>query len=279
MARGTTAFRLVDTGRMSGVMNMALDEAILVHVAQAKSPPTVRFYAWQRPTLSLGYFQRYDRDVAEDNVRAKGFDLVRRMTGGRAVLHDRELTYSVILPGNHEWAQASVVESYHYMSRALRDGFRNLGVQAEMVTLAQEDKGKYPQADSAACFDSPSAYELVVGGKKIAGSAQVRAHGGLLQHGALLLDLDVDDLFAVLRFPTEERKARAQSEFLERAVSVKHLTGRDVKWDEATSAFARGFQSGVGIRFVRQPILEEEWELARRLADDKYRSEAWTKRR
>ncbi len=273
-------FRLLDTGRLSGAMNMALDEAILEHVAQNKSLPTIRFYAWERPTLSLGYFQRLDRDVDMDGVKKKGFDLVRRMTGGRAVLHDQELTYSVIIPGEHEWAKASVVESYHYLSFALRDGFRNLGVEAEIVSLADEDhRETLPVAGSAACFDSPSWYELVVGGKKIAGSAQVRAHGGLLQHGSLLLDLDVDDLFSVLKFRSTEQMSKTKEDFLMRAVSVKQLTGKDITWDEATKAFADGFESGLGIELVSQPLLEEERTLAKVLAKEKYSTEEWTKRR
>ena len=273
-------FRWLDTGRLSGAMNMALDEAVLVHVGQKKSLPTIRFYAWERPTLSLGYFQRFARDVDEENVKARGFDLVRRMTGGRAVLHDQELTYSVIIPADHEWARATVVESYHYLSYALRDGFRNLGVQAEIVSLSdQEGRGKFPEAGSAACFDSPSWYELVVGGRKIAGSAQVRAHNGLLQHGSLLLDLDVDDLFSVLKFSSAGQKERAMTDFLQRAVSVKQLTGQGVAWDEATAAFASGFQSGLGITLSAQPITDEEWALAEQLAADKYSKEDWTKRR
>lgn len=273
-------FRLLDTGRLSGAMNMALDEAILEHVAQNKSLPTIRFYAWERPTLSLGYFQRFDRDVDIDGVKNKEFDLVRRMTGGRAVLHDQELTYSVIIPGEHEWAKASVVESYHYLSFALRDGFRHLGVEAEIVSLADEDhREALPVAGSAACFDSPSWYELVVGGKKIAGSAQVRAHGGLLQHGSLLLNLDVDDLFSVLKFRSIEQMSKTKEDFLMRAVSVKQLTGRDITWDEATEAFSVGFQSGLGIELVSQPLLEEEWTLAKVLEKEKYGTEEWTKRR
>ncbi len=273
-------FRLLDTGRLSGAMNMALDEAILEHVAKNKSLPTIRFYAWERPTLSLGYFQRFLRDVNMDGIKNKGFDLVRRMTGGRAVLHDQELTYSVIIPGDHEWAKASVVESYHYLSFALRDGFRNLGVEAEIVSLADEDKREaLPAAGSAACFDSPSWYELVVGGKKIAGSAQVRAHDGLLQHGSLLLDMDVDDLFSVLKFRSVELMNKSKEDFLTRAVSVKQLTGKNITWDEATKAFADGFQSGLGIDLVSQRLLDEEWELAKSLARDKYSTEEWTKRR
>ena len=280
MVNHVQKFRLLDTGRLTGAMNMALDESILVHVAQNKSLPTIRFYAWERPTLSLGYFQRLARDVDEISVQARGFDLVRRMTGGRAVLHDRELTYSVIIPGDHEWAKASVVESYHYLSYALRDGFRNLGVQAEVVSLADDsDREKYPVTGSAACFDSPSWYELVVEGKKIAGSAQVRAHNGLLQHGSLLLDMDVDDLFAVLKFKSEEHMRKSREEFLLRAVSVKQLTGQHVTWDEATSAFAKGFQSGLGVELVPQVVSDQEWTLAEQLVIEKYSTEDWTNRR
>lgn len=259
---------------------MAIDEAVLIHVANKQVLPTIRFYAWERPTLSMGYFQRFTRDVDEAALQVRNFDVVRRMTGGRAVLHDRELTYSVIVPGDHEWAQVSVTESYRHLSYGLRDGFRNLGVEAEIVSLADEkERDKYSSVGSAACFDSPSWYELVVGGKKIAGSAQVRAHGGLLQHGSLLLDLDIDDLFSVLKFGNERFKQRAREEFADRAVSVKQLTQRDVSFSEAAAAFAKGFQTGLALELVPAELLSEESEMARQLAKEKYQTEAWMKRR
>lgn len=273
-------FRLLEMGASSAAMNMAIDEAVLLSVSQGEVPPTLRFYAWERPSLSLGYFQRIKRDVDLQAIKARGFDWVRRMTGGRAVLHDRELTYSVHVPGQHRFAKASVVESYRLLSEGLRAGFETLGLHAQIVSLSDEDERKrYASSGSAACFDSPSWYELVVDGRKIAGSAQVRAHGGLLQHGALLLELSAEDLFSVLQFRSEEERSAVQREFAERAVSVKDLTGRIVSYNEAAEAFAQGFEKGLNLSLVKGSLTEGERELADRLYKEKYSTQAWNERR
>ena len=273
-------FRLLNTGRASGAFNMALDEAILMQVAKGESLPTIRFYAWNAPTISIGYFQRIDRDIDSEKVRSRGFDIVRRMTGGRAVLHDRELTYSVMAPGDHPFARSSVVESYRLLSLGLRKGFINLGVHAEVVSLAEEsERAKFATLGSAACFDSPSWYELVVEGKKIAGSAQVRAHGGLLQHGALLLDLEPDDLFDVLLFRDDRERERIRAEFDLRAVSVRQLTGRAVSYEEAAAAFADGFSDGLEVSLIPMNPTDQELTAAHVLLEQKYSQDAWTRRR
>lgn len=273
-------FRLLDTGVHSAAYNMALDEAILMRVGAGEAPPTLRFYAWDRPTISIGYFQRVDRDVDRSRVNARGFSLVRRMTGGRAVLHDKELTYSVIVPGDHPLAKASVVESYRQLSQGLCEGFIELGVHAEVVSLAQEsERAKYATLGSAACFDSPSWYELVVEGKKIAGSAQVRAHNGLLQHGALLLDLEPDDLFDVLTFRSEVERSRTRKEFDERAISVRQLTSREITYEQAAAAFAKGFAKGLDLELIPHAISAQEHQDALHLMEEKYTNDSWTLRR
>lgn len=274
------SFRVVDTGIADAAYNMGLDEALLLRVAAKESPPTIRFYGWSRPTVSLGYFQRARKEVDEEAIAARDYRLVRRMTGGRAVLHDRELTYSVMVPGDHPLAKSSVIESYRLLSQGLRDGFLHLGIDAKLVSLADEqEKAKYESTGSAACFDSPSWYELVVGGRKIAGSAQVRAHGGLLQHGALLLDLDADDLFSLLRFRSDDERSRLRADFDERAVSVRQLTGRMVSYEEAAHAFTTGFASGLPAQLTPGGLHPDEVATATALAETKYASDVWTFRR
>ncbi len=251
-----------------------------MQVADGASLPTIRFYAWEQPTVSLGYFQRATRELEIDKIKQHGFSLVRRMTGGRAVLHDRELTYSVMVPATHELAQASVVESYRMLSEGLRQGFLALGLQAQIVSLADEtERQKYATMGSAACFDSPSWYELVVEGKKIAGSAQVRAHGGLLQHGALLLDMNVDELMDIMIFPNEKRQNQFREEFLSRASSVKQLSGRDVSYSDAASAFAHGFAEGLTAKLTTGKVSDAEIGIATALQRDKYEDDSWTFRR
>lgn len=272
--------RLLDTGIGSASYNMALDEAILMQVSEGFSPPTLRFYRWDKPTISLGYFQRTKREIDLEALARKQFSLVRRMTGGRAVLHDKELTYSIIVPGDHELARASVVESYRMVSMGLQEGFQQLGLQAQVVSLADESmRDKFRSLGSAACFDSPSWYELVVEGRKIAGSAQVRAHGGLLQHGSLLLDLCADDLFDVLVFRSEDHRDLLRKEFDSRAVSVNQLSSQDVSYEEAAEAFRKGMELGLPCKLIPEEVTAKEKEIAIQLQKEKYEADEWNFRR
>lgn len=270
-------WRLVNTGSLDGAMNMAIDEAILTAHNEGKVPPTIRFYAWNVPTLSIGYFQRVEREVDLDKVREHGVGFVRRATGGRAVLHDQELTYSIIVVEDYPGIPQSVTEAYRVFSLGLLEGFRALGLTAELA--APQKRNGAAQAESAACFDTPSSYELVVEGRKVAGSAQTRQRGVILQHGAILLDMDVDLLFSLLKFRSARVKERLKDSFVKRAVAINDLTSKRVTWDQAVDAFTEGFSKGMGIELVPAPLTPEEQALAAELAATRYGTEAWNMRR
>lgn len=273
-------WRYIVTEPMSPEMNMAIDEAILTLHSEGKVPPTVRFYTWNPATLSIGYFQKSEKEIDLEVVRANKLGFVRRPTGGRAVLHDQELTYSVVVSENHPKMPASVTEAYQVISTGLLHGFQQLGLQAEMVSLAsEEEKEKYSSPGSSACFDSPSWYELVVEGKKVAGSAQTRQKGVILQHGSILLDMDVELLFSLLKFPSERVKQRMIDSFIQKAVTIKEVSGRTVSLEEAIEAFRKGFTSGLEVELVEQPLTEEELKLAQELAESRYATDEWNFRR
>jgi lipoate-protein ligase A len=273
-------WRYILTEAMSPAMNMAVDEAILQHHAGGKVPPTVRFYTWNPATLSIGYFQKAMREINLEEVRRRKLGFVRRATGGRAVLHDKELTYSVIVSENHPRMPSSVTEAYKVISMGLLHGFQNLGLAAEMVSLAsEEEKEKYSSPGSSACFDSPSWYELVVEGKKVAGSAQTRQRGVILQHGSILLDMDVELLFSLLNFPSERVKQRMIESFRQKAVTINEVSERPVGLQEAIDAFVRGFASGLEVELVPSDLTAEELALADELARTRYAAEEWNLRR
>jgi lipoyl(octanoyl) transferase len=273
-------WRFIDTGVASPAMNMAIDEAILTIHSKGKSLPTLRFYTWNPATLSIGYFQKAKQELDFDQINRYGLGFVRRPTGGRAVLHDKELTYSVIVGENYPGMPTQVNEAYRVISNGLLKGFQRLGFHAEMVSLAsEEEKAKYASLGSSACFDSPSWYELVVEGKKVAGSAQTRQKSVILQHGSILLDWDVDMLFDVLRFSSERLKERMKKSFLEKAVAINLLGERKVSLGEAKEAFFHGFAEGLGIELVPDTLSEEEMELARELAETRYEKDEWNFKR
>lgn len=255
--------------------NMAIDEAIMQLHREKKNLPTLRFYGWEPATLSIGYFQRVDREINLDELKRSGFGFVRRLTGGRAVLHDHELTYSVIVSEAHPLMPPTVSESYRVISQGLLEGFRLLGIEAELTAPHSKPRGEH----TAACFDSPSDYELVIHGKKVAGSAQVRKQGVILQHGSILLDLDIEALFSVLRFPSDQVRKKWKDDFRNKAVAIQPILQRDVSIEEVTQAFFDGFQKGMGIQLEMGELSLEEIELAKRLVKEKYGNDQWNRRR
>jgi lipoate-protein ligase A len=277
------AWRFLHTGDRSPAENMAIDEAVLTAHSEEKSPPTVRFYGWNPATLSIGYFQKA-QEVDMEAVKSEGIGFVRRPTGGRAVLHDRELTYSIIVSETYPGIPRNVTDAYRVLSEGLLQGFRGLGLDAEMVQLAsEEEKEKYSSAGSSACFDSPSWYELVVEGRKIAGSAQVRQKDVVLQHGSILLDMDTDQLFRLLKFSSEKVAERMKLSFTKKAVAINDLLRAQdkpqVTLREVEEAFRRGIAAGLGVELVDGELTPYEQELTRQLVQEKYGTEDWNFRR
>jgi len=168
----------LETYNISGVRNMAIDTALGVFSSELNDI-ILRFYTWEVPTLSLGKHQDTD-DVDFEYLKRNGFDIVRRPSGGRAVLHWDELTYSVIVPKNHELARLSVLELYNVISKLLVDGLRSLG-----YPVVWSEGKKKPV--SHVCFQVPSTYEITLDGVKVVGSAQTRTQDYILQHGSIVL--------------------------------------------------------------------------------------------
>ncbi|MGQ7276565.1 lipoate--protein ligase family protein [Brevibacillus thermoruber] len=273
-------WRFIVTEAMPPAMNMAVDEAILQLHSEGKVPPTVRFYTWNPATLSIGYFQKAAKEINLEALRERGLGFVRRPTGGRAVLHDQELTYSVVVSESHPKMPSSVTEAYKVISMGLLHGFQRLGLHAEMVSLAtEEEKEKYSSPGSSACFDSPSWYELVVEGKKVAGSAQTRQKGVILQHGSILLEMDVELLFSLLNFPSERVKQRMMESFRQKAVTINEVSPRPIGLQEAVEAFRDGFASGLEVELVPGELTPEETALAEELVRTRYAADEWNFRR
>jgi lipoyl(octanoyl) transferase len=266
------AWRLLVDAPAAGAWNMAVDEVLLDGVAAGTAPPTLRFYEWTPPCLSLGYFQSIDV-VALDGCRALGVEVVRRPTGGRAILHDRELTYSVALPASVLGHDGGVLPSYYRLSLALQDGLRRLGVPA---TLAPESAAGGP-VHGPVCFDRPSAHEILLHGRKLVGSAQMRRGGSILQHGSILIEARIDKLRACLRLPQDSVGLTVEdgSERIEDGVAGLAEIGVTQPRRIAV-AIGDAFAERFGVSLVQVPLQPEELAAARALASSKYGSAAWT---
>ncbi len=266
----------IDSGERSPAYNMALDEALLKWHSEGAIPPVIRFYGWNPPTLSIGYFQRIERDINMDAVEKNGLGFVRRPTGGRAVLHDQEVTYSVIVSEDYPDMPSTVTEAYRVISEGLLIGFRKLGLNAYFAvpeTDAEKEELRAPR--SGVCFDSPSYYELVVEGRKVAGSAQTRQKGVILQHGSILLEIDEDQLFDCFKFKNERIRERMQRGFRKKAVAINALRETPVSISEAVKAFYDGFQQGLDIELVPYQLTDEQESFVAQLAEEKYASKEW----
>ncbi|EWH21154.1 lipoate--protein ligase family protein [Bacillus haynesii] len=273
-------WRFIDSGRQDPAFNMALDEALLYWHSENKIPPTIRFYGWNPPTLSVGYFQNIEKEINLDAVKKHGLGFVRRPTGGRGVLHDQELTYSVIVSEEHPEMPKTVTEAYRVISEGILEGFRELGLDAYFaIPRTEKEKQSLKNPRSSVCFDAPSWYELVVEGRKVAGSAQTRQKGVILQHGSILLDLDEDKLFDLFIYKNDRLRERMQRNFKQKAVAINELTKDKVTIEEASEAFKKGFEKGLNIHLEPYELTEEETEFVADLAKTKYAADEWNYRR
>lgn len=266
MSRYTpTTWRVIRSVPASGAANMAIDEAILRAVAAKLAPPTLRFYAWEPACLSLGRAQPV-ADVDLRALRVWGFDLVRRPTGGKAILHVDELTYSVIAPEGDPRVAGGIVGSYRRLSAGLVRGLERMGVPGIVADQRAENRG----AAGPVCFEVPSDYEITVGGRKLVGSAQMRARGVVLQHGALPLRGDITRICSLLVTHPHPGRVRA------RATTIEEVLERPVTWDHAADAMGAGFAEALGLRLEPGALTGQERAWAEELRVGKYAADTWT---
>ncbi len=265
--RGRNWRLLFERQPRSAAENMAVDEALLRAHADGESPPVLRFYRWNPPALSIGYFQSFDREVDPEGCRSLGFDWVRRPTGGRAVLHEDELTYSVII--SEEILRGSVLQTYSTLSRALACGLQKLGVDAQL-TGGRPPTRQDRQDSSAACFDTPTVNEVAVQQKKIVGSAQVRRRGVILQHGSIPLQLNRHKVVRCLHLPSERLRQRVLQTLQRKATSLAELCDETPEFREVGEGLIAGFEQVLDIQFDSDQLSPAERRDVCRLVQDKY---------
>ena len=253
---------------------MALDEAILESAGRGESLPTLRLYAWDPPCISLGIAQSV-HDVDLKRLRKKQWDLVRRSTGGRAILHTDELTYAVIAPIDNPHVAGSVLDSYRHLSAGLVAGLQHMGMSVEIESgkqLTEEERG------NPVCFQAPSAYEITVGQRKLLGSAQVRRRYGILQHGTLPLKGDITRICEVLQFGSEGGRTSAAEALRHRAATVEDLLGKPLSWQRAAQALSEGFRHALDLQLELGDPSPAELTRAEELKGERFTNAQWTER-
>jgi len=246
-------------------------------------PPTIRFYQWSPAAVSLGYFQDLKKEINIKVCQDLGIDMVRRPTGGKAVLHDQELTYSFIIKENDPLVNDSILETYKKISGGIIRGLSYLGIKAELVPLrgklenhllGRSDKARIHHLDfKSICFSVPSQYEVQVEGKKMVGSAQVRKGGVVLQHGSLLIKLEKDKLFSVFNFPSVQIIEKLKSKF--KATSLEEILKKKIDFSELSNILPHGFEEEFGVRLVESKLTESEEKISKVLLENKYSTYEW----
>lgn len=268
-------WRLIYTPAAHGAWNMAVDEAMMEAAGVGAVPPTLRLYDWQPPCLSLGHAQPL-ADANQEALQVNGWGLVRRPTGGRAILHIDELTYSVAGPQSDPHLTGGVLESYRILAQALLLALDLLGIHAQALEKPAADPPTKSAPVNPVCFEVPSNYEITVGGKKLIGSAQARRKNGVLQHGSLPLYGDLRRIVQGLSFSDNETQRAAASRLLDRATTAEQILGSPITWEATAQAFVQAFQSALNLDLRPGELTAQEMAHASQLVEEKYAHPSWT---
>lgn len=254
--------RLLETGLLSAAENMAIDEAVLGAVARGEQPATLRLYGWKPTALSIGYFQSLADELDLEACKKFGVDYVRRQTGGGAVLHEDEITYSIHIPEKSGLVPMGILESYAAICDGVLKGVGRLGLSGKFVPLNDlvlESDGMW---------------------KKFSGNAQTRKQGIILQHGTILLKVDVDKMFSLLKVPSEKMKGKLIDDIKQRVTGLSGVLSREVGFAEARDAMVAGFGAAFPkLEFAKGELSEVEKNAAAELVKNKYGSESWNNKR
>lgn len=250
-------WRFLVTDGNNAYRNMAIDRAIFVTNSKGLVPPTVRFYYWEPSAISIGYFQSLEEEVDLLMCKKHGIDYVRRITGGGSVFHENELTYSIVIPEDHREIPKNILDSYGRICGALINGLDNFGI-----------KSVYHPINDILC-----------NGKKISGNAQTRKHRTVLQHGTLILDVDVEKMFSLLKVSNEKMIDKLVSDVKQRVTSVNQVYGRKVSFDEIVDDMKKGFEQEFDVDLNHGELTREELDLADDFEKNCFSLKEWNHKR
>ena len=266
-------WRMIKTEPLSGAMNMALDEVLLDSVQAGISPPVVRLYRWQPQTVTLGYSQRGPGQVNPSFCKAEGIDIVRRLTGGRAVLHDQEVTYSVISRQEGLFSHA-ILENYRTIAAVLLHTLKRFGLNAE-IAGRHAGSASDSKVEQSACFTAPAQFEITCSGKKTCGSSQKREQDSFLQHGSIPVDIDLHKLFCALNTDTKASVERGVALLAKKVGWINLFREKPCTIDEVEMQLMSSFVLLWPVKFILEGPTEDEMAQAQKLAEQKYMFTDW----
>ncbi len=248
-------------------MNMAIDEAVLEAISREESEPTLRLYGWNPAAISLGYFQSLSEEIDEEACKKNNVDVVRRMTGGGAVFHEHEITYSIHIPEKSEIVPTGILESYRRISDGILEGLTLFGINGQFVPL-NDIVVPFIMSDDTTQM------------RKISGNAQTRKQGIIVQHGTILLKVDVEKMFSLLKVPSEKLKGKLIEDIKQRVTGLSHVLGHEVSFESAQDAFIKGFKKAFSqTKFEAGELSINEINRAKELVAEKYNNDSWNRMR
>jgi len=264
--------RIIETNENDGAMNMAIDETLLVIEKEKGFPPALRVYKFVPPTLSIGYFQKMEKEVNFTHCKELGIGYVRRPTGGRAVLHDKELTYSVTMAHPHRILEMNLLDSFHYLCEGIIKAIGLLGGNAYFSD--REDN----EISSPSCFAAPTFSDILLNGKKVVGSAQMRNDYGLLQHGSILYHVDLEQIFYCFNLDENARKRLVELS-KKKISSLSDELNKEITFDAIKDALKRGMEEVTDETLIPTELTKDEKILAEKLYHEKYNTYEWNFKR
>ena len=271
----TTIWRFLNTHSGNAFFNMAVDEAVLNSISRKESPPTFRVYGWNPPAISFGYAQRISREINIEKCAESGIDIVRRPTGGRAVLHWNEPTYSVLCPAEDSLLGGPISEAYRKISISLVSALRGLGTDARFEAGKKPVPSPRGRDLSLPCFSSTAQFEITIEGRKIVGSAQRRFNGMLLQHGSLLIGSEHKNIVNYLPEGSSELACRFREELDTRTISLQEAIGGTISYSTVSQAMLDGLRSTLDASLIEGPLTSSELSEVEELSQEKYSTDAW----
>jgi len=254
-------WRIIQDSLGDGVLNMATDRAILLACNEGEVPATLRLYGWRRPTLSLGYSQDISKYIDLESCEKNNIPIVRRITGGRALLHQYELTYCVIAPIPHKEFPGSLRAAFEKISYAILESLKVGGIEGAGIAGKKKTNTGPESRRSPACFSVANHCEITVNGKKLVGSAQRRLHSAFLQHGSLILDMDPKLTHALLKYSSQMENQAVLESLISNTTTLKQVLKKDLEYSEVTQWFLKGFPKAFPGNWNQGKLTQRESEL------------------
>ena len=271
MMKHVEKWRLIDSGSGPASENMSIDEAILKGCQHGDSPPSLHFYLWEKPAITLGYLQNFEQTVRIEECIAGDVEVVRRITGGKAVVHQRDLGFSLIFPAKGKTIPSGTGSSYCKIAQGVIKGLEELGIDAQLADGKLYQRLS-PQArrDIYACFLTRISHEVLACGRKLVGFAQRRIGQWVLTQGTLMVDLERILWVDLLNYPEGLTSGEVKNSLFSGMISITEILDKKIDNACIKDALINGFSDVLGIRFETQCLFPGEMKEKDNIAREKY---------